>query len=382
LHSSDWLDSVLLNTKLLAHLMQNWTEELDAQQQQELQQQLFATEPCQVPALLCLAMESLNSTAELLIAAATGRGTAAMEEGISRFTVQAQQALQQQLAGQQLVMLLQAAISTARPAVVELLMNQPAAQLSADAMVQLLQHAMCDADNRCGRLLVNCFAANLISSADVAGLLEQVLQLTDMPLDFSGEEDRINIHFTKLMGLEGAQGIDTAAVVKLLTAVIAAQLPYTVAEICGLPAAAGVALGDLQQLLQQAVTADRTADYYDLEKDVYASYAGCVQRLGSLPAAREVPLQQLHCWLQRASDKEDGEMVAALLMGLQEIAFGLSSEDVLQLLQAAVVLKNEIAATSAVTQLGGILASSIDVGDGIQLQAEDLEQLLTTAMQL
>jgi hypothetical protein len=365
------------------HILQMWDEELDEPQQQELQQQLFATELSQLPALVCLALETPEVIVEPLIAAATGRGTVAMNAGISRFPMEAQQALQQQLAGKQLEMLLRAAISRNKADAVGLLLAQPAAaELPADAMVQLLQLAMRNVYFSCGQLLVKCPAADHIPPADVAMLLGQALQLTEWPEDIWCNEYRYNARFARLMGLQGAQGIDTAVVVKLLQAAIAVPLPHAVEAVCELPAAASVEVNDMRQLLQQAVTADRTADYTSLDGGAYASYAKCVWRLGSLPAAQEVPVSELRHLLQQASDNQDGEMVAALLMALQEVALGLSSADVLQFLQEAVVMKNTTAATAAITQLGSLVSSSNSAGHGIQLQAEDLEQLLTTAMQL
>jgi hypothetical protein len=306
-----------------------------------------------------------------------------MPEGISKFPEQAQQALQQQLAGEQL-MLLQAAVTRRKRTAVQLLLAQPeAAQLTADDVKQLLQLALDDASYSCGKELVKCPAAGQIPAAGVAELLEQALQLRDMPLDFWGDELNWNMRHTALVDLAGAQGIDTATVVKLLSTAIAGQHQDSVAELCELPASVDVSVSDMQQLLQQAITADRTATYYDTsEEEAYAGYARCVQGLSSLPAAEEVPVADLRCMVQQAFDREDGEMVAALLKCLQVTALGLSSADVLKFLQAAVVLKHNMAAIAAVQELSSLVDRSYSFESDMELPAEQLEQLLATAMQL
>jgi hypothetical protein len=362
----------------------NFLQEMFEKQQQELQQQLFAAEPSQLPALVYLALEMPNCKAELLIAAATGRGELPLlREGISRFPEQAQQALQQQLAGEQLLLLLRAAITREKSQVVQLLLAQPDAQLSADDAKQLLQLAMHSAYYTCGKELVKCPAAGEIPPAGVAELLDQALKMTAMPRDFWGNAVNVNFCHTALIGLAGAQGIDTATVVKLLSTAIAGQQQYAVAELSQLPASEDLSSSDVQKLLQQAVTADRTAAYYDPDEDeAYAGYAQCVEELSRLPAAQEVPVAELRCLVRQAFDKEDGEMVAALLRCLRATALGLSSADVLKFLQAAVVLKHNMAAVAAVEELSSLVDRSYVLGNDIELTAEQLEQLLATAMQL
>jgi hypothetical protein len=103
---------------------------LQVKMQLQLQQQLFAVDPCQLFGLMCLAMEAGTEIAEVVVAAVVNRQNLFMAEGAVDPQRHAQQALQQQLAGQQLVMLqqlLQAATTQNQHAVLRLLLRPPAA---------------------------------------------------------------------------------------------------------------------------------------------------------------------------------------------------------------------------------------------------------------
>jgi hypothetical protein len=362
---------------------------LQEEQYLQLQEQLFATEPSQLPGLICLAMDA--PTAELVIAAATGADidmpaawTAArtiMATGISRFPQEARQALQQQLAGEQLVMLLQAAISRDHHDALWMLLNQPAAaQLPADIVVQLLQQALFNSgeypNHECAAVLALSAAAAAVAPATAAALLEQALHI-----DWQGEDHICNVRFDALIKLPAANKLDAAAVARLLAAAIEAEQPEAAGCLCSLPAASEMQPSTVQQLLQQAVDHSTPAGTSAPEDGGYPKRALCAKLISNLTSAQRLSLTTLKAWMQQALQKQDGAMLAALLSGMQGVAAGLSSREVLQYLQAAVQL--EYLADAAVEQLcylAKTVSSNASANEG-SWQVEEAESLLSTAIQ-
>jgi hypothetical protein len=323
---------------------------LQEEQQLQLQEQLFAAEPSQLSALICLAMDVSGWVAALVIAAALGAridapvSTASITAGINRFPQQARQALQQQLAGDQLVMLLQAAISLRHECVVRMLLRKPAAatQLPADTVVQLLQQALFSSSSSsdypccsCASQIARSPAAAAVPPATAAVLLEQALQI-----DHQGEDRRCNIRFDTLINLPAVRTLDADAFARLLTAAIKAEQPEATRYLCALPAASELQPSAVQQLLQQAVDASTPANTSFPEDGGYPNHALCARTISYLRPAQLLPLDTLKAWMQQALQKQDGAMIAALLSGMQGVASGLSNREVLQYLQAAVQLKH------------------------------------------
>jgi hypothetical protein len=351
-----------------------------------LQEQLFVAEPSQLPALVCLAMQEDEDTALALVTAATGYGNDTLAANLTRFPESAQQAMQQQLAGDQLQMLLEAAIAGDKDRLLWSLLKAPAAaQLSGDVMVQLLQQAVLQATQphsiAVGVCLVDAPAAGQVTPAAITELLTAALQF-DVGDSGGGISQRVCL----LMCLPHADGIEAAPMLEILKAALAAQTPLAVSALCDCSPAAHLSPSLVQKLLQQAVdvsplpaAAAASSCMYVVDGIAYPNHAASALIISKLPGAQQMPLVVLQAWLQQALQQQDGAMVAALLCGIRPAASRLGANDTLQYLKAAVALEQY--ADAAVHELCRLPNSTSIPVWGDTRQVDALEQLLGAALQ-